>query len=347
MIKSAIYYSIEFFIVLALTMYMAVLLLPYILVFFYTLAAVTFFCFFIKPEKFKSQEGVSPVMMLWRQLSICLNLTAAFAPGRALGIVILDSFGRDPSKISPGHWFDFSVGICGVIGWLVYLISDGHWRLKQARHVRNIATSKAGSAAIGLSEFRGIARQFEDTFFIPHPVGREAILYYQYNELNQGGDHVRKFFVEDETGRVLVDPAGISIHLSFLRTIFENIFFPYPKGSIREIVLSKHRRNRRKIFESEGWLQDGDPVYLLGNVQVNKNASDEAKESERLIITGSKARGYFDEGYFSRRDIDDVFFCSDSYSEKKAERFIMRGFWFNCVLRSVLWISVSSLLILL
>ncbi len=206
------------------------------------------------------------------------------------------------------------IGLSGIVTAAVFVVLNGFWRLRQLRQLENLPTSKVRSVAIGLAELRGVARS---NGLIPEPI------------LTVDPAAAKPFYLEDETGRILIDPAGARLrHWKWAHT-----FAP----RICQIVLT--RRTEGPFQRPRLELHDGDPVYLIGNVQ---------RQGEGLVVRAleEKAhRGFLGRLAFgdrlrvSRRDIQHVFFLSDSNEEGALAH--IRGGLFRLCLASAFWIASS------
>ncbi len=151
--------------------------------------------------------------------------------------------GLDLSRQDWG-WFCVLAGISGVSSNLVYAFIDIPWRVKQIRQVRALPRSKARSAAIGLAEFEGIARTAD---------ADPAV-----SKMDTG--KARPFYLEDETGRIRVDPRD---------------------AAVRPPTTSGMSLQPNEI---EAGIRDGDRVYVIGNVQRRDDAPPGAPDSEHLVV---------------------------------------------------------------
>jgi hypothetical protein len=176
-------------------------------------------------------------------------------------------------------------GICmaaagGLTSWLTLL--------KQSQQIRNLAESKTASAGIGLAEFRGVARKIssgEDKIENSR-MGPDDIIYLSETYSTQHGgelvirEHLARFYLEDETGRILVDPRGAEFWKGVGAPIFEPLRKIYLGGRVERILTQVLPQEIRS-------LRDGDPVYLIGSVEINRSAPADAVDSERLVVRPS------------------------------------------------------------
>ena len=305
----------------------------------------------------------------WRKLilavSIIITILGLFAPCRALMSFLIPHLEKGSNEFIvavvslPGAWFEIATGTAGVLFGLGYL-SDGFWRMKAARQVIHLATSTAASASPGLSEFRGVARLREPLVYGNTPIPPGTVLFYPEAEIdNQGTDLLaewdrtpvfRSFYLEDRSGRILVDPS----HAVMRQSLFHKLL-----GSRAcEIVLTRHKRREKRTVHGgetiefvERWLEDGDPVYLIGNVEELREDPQAAGSSRLIVRVSPQARivdsllNRFNLDLFTRarRDIHDVFFLSDR-DEASARGMMLTSAWLRFLL-AILWITLSIILI--
>jgi len=217
-------------------------------------------------------------------------------------------------KMQTHYVFDWWLGGSGVAVFVIGAFVSWFRNLRVVRQIENLPTSKARSAAVGLAELRGVAWPVS-------PQSREPIL--SWDLRRPGRDIVTPFYLEDETGRILVDPKGAEFSHGSFRFLY----------SVRSILLTP-----RVIGDAPGLvssLMPGDRVYVLGSVEENRGASSDAEDADRLIMrpssdwvkpnllqwmsstTGSKVPG---------GDIHHVFFLSDT-SERTAADVVREATW--------------------
>jgi hypothetical protein len=213
--------------------------------------------------------------------------------------------------------WDIVIGITGLVVVVAWLLLDAFWRLRQARQVENLPTSKARSVALGLVELQGIVRSRDA------PVVSLRWDMFDYLAPKQ---EIVPFHLEDATGRVLVDPRGCRVRAGWVTDIRS-------ASGVREIVLTRRVKKIDKDDSVTRTLMPGDPVYLVGNAEINPEAPSAAVDSERIVIRPSAATTW--DGSLWRflfgairplpgKDIFNVFFLSDT-DEARARRHILRG----------------------
>ena len=290
---------------------------------------------------------------------------AVFAPLRTVVSGIIWFSGFEPlqaslMELSEEGFVDAWMGVFGVsFAILLGLMTWGRG-LRLKSQIENIPTSTVRSAAIGLTEFKGVARPIDDeskrlTEKIVDgekkkpPKGggpkknKEPILYSSLALQSQTVTEIwSRFYLEDETGRILVDPRGADFwdgHGHFLWS------------PIRSLYLEKRRQlNETREVRS---LLPGDPVYVIGSVEENKEAGQDASELDRLILRPSSTLKSTDllrrimlgkDKKSQGTDIYDVFFLTDlqEVNAKDALTKGMKSVW----IWMVAWVALSLPLIL-
>lgn len=167
--------------------------------------------------------------------------------------------------------------VLGGLGAGLFLF--GFMRLRVKRLIEDTPSSKVRSVAMGLTEVSGIARA---KYPMKSPISGADCVYFRFlvekeTRGSRGRSHwstVRQgvstayFYVEDETGKLLVDPMGAEGML---------VRDYYTTDSSGSLFGSKMRY-------SEWYILPGDYVYVLGSVRKFKDAGLDRKErlAERL-----------------------------------------------------------------
>ncbi len=212
---------------------------------------------------------------------------------------------------------DEVIGALIFLGFGVSFFFYGFRHLRNKRLVENIPTSKCRSVAMGLVEVAGRAAG-EAT--VPSLIGQVPCFFSQleierYQRRGKSSRwvtvHKEKlgipFYVEDDTGRVKVDPADAELHVpADVKYTTENgleklvRFFFGDSG--RNQASSEVERRFRSFCESRGVrftgqmrfsecnLSPGDPVYVLGTAVEVAGAED---EQERIIIRKGKHHPWY------------------------------------------------------
>lgn len=86
---------------------------------------------------------------------------------------------------------------------------------------------------------------------------------------------VQPFYLEDDSGRILIDPRGATIQPAWQ---------PNLELGTREIALTRRVEPVTMTCPEIRSLFPGDPVYVIGNVQERPDASADAVGSDRLMV---------------------------------------------------------------
>jgi hypothetical protein len=138
-------------------------------------------------------------------------------------------------------WLCVAAGATGFAANCAFAVLDVPWRLKQMRLVRALPRSRIRSAAAGLAEFEGIARRVS------------------YGS-RDGRPEMQPFYLEDDTGRIRVDPRGVVVR---------------PLGASGFAL---------QVNEVADGIRDGDRVYVIGHAQPLLDEPAEAPWREGLVV---------------------------------------------------------------
>lgn len=141
-------------------------------------------------------------------------------------------------------------GIAAVSIALVY-VRELRWLFLQRQQIRNLATSKARSVALGIAELSGTARKVAAD-------EESSIIMTSYTP--------QPFYLEDDTGRILVDPCSSrglvqNVHMSDIMHL-----------SVSAVALDKDE------------LRDGEPVYVVGTAERREDASVKDVDQDALVV---------------------------------------------------------------
>ena len=312
---------------------------------------------FNQPLAFLKNFRLSDVGSLFRAIIVSpLIAIGIFAPFRAIFLGFLWIFGWTDAWRNSFHdempEFNIVFGLCGVIlgitvGSLVWIRG-----LRLKSQLTNLPTSTIGAAAIGLSELRGIAQprveeDEENTSGKERNVqGKDNAIPVLLNSSWVGDDGkmtgktiCSRFYLEDDTGRILVDPRGVE---------FWDGSGNFLWSPIRSIYLEKHYSEEILPWKSTSMLLPGDSVYVIGNVEEKKDASLDASDADRLVIrpaSGLENTSFFKRLLFGQKtkgkgsDIYNVFFLTD-VTERSAAELLSRGLK-NVWIWMLVWIAAS------
>jgi hypothetical protein len=211
----------------------------------------------------------------------------------------------------------------------LFLIYSGAQRFLLYQKIRNIPTSKVRSAAVGLAELFGKA-YFEGD--MPSPVSRQNCAYWRIKgEYYKPGKHggwrdiynshsSSQFYLEDDTGRMRVEPEGAEIDIPADFTSAGHleaggIFGLFKAKTLDPKVLSFLESNpaARNAFHShkgyelrltEYYIAEGDELYILGTATQRAGAASSIGHENLLMKKGG----------------DGIMYVSDSGERKAAEK---------------------------
>ena len=195
------------------------------------------------------------------------------------------------------------------LGFGVFLFFRAFGWLKSKRLIENVPTSKIRSIAMGLVEVKGRVVPFGDKL-LRSPFTDKGCVYFRFSieeykssgrssrwvTVRKGEDSV-PFFVEDGTGRVLVDPRGAKIEI--LRdNEFRSGFMKDPPEGVKRFLrgsglgfesffgMNKTMRYRESYIEPEEML------YVMGaagdNPFVNEGTAEGGAEDVMISKGGEK-----------------------------------------------------------
>jgi hypothetical protein len=219
------------------------------------------------------------------------------------------------------YWVDVSWGLLGAGTIFLIALADSIRRNRLTRQIEVLPTSKVRSVAIGLVELKGKAVSLKNK-------GSKAPIIREWRESTGDGASLRRtmspFLLDDGTGRILVDPADI-----FIKT--EKMYFSV--GLHQAILREFH--TEKGLTETR--LMPGDQVYVVGNVQSNK---DPKLSRYGDIVVKPKKSSLLSMNFY------DLFFLSNVSEEALLDGFrksVQRG-WQIIILIIALgaWLSVFS-----
>lgn len=175
--------------------------------------------------------------------------------------------------------FFSAVGV--VIG--LYLFFRGFKLLQRKRLIQNTPTSKIRSASLGLVELSGLAT---GPYLMKAPITGTSCYCYRtvaWQEKQSGKNkewtivaeenfHV-PFFLDDNTGRLLIDPRGaeLDLHCDFKCEFSDSMFStddPIP-NSVRTFLARHNVASDRKVRIEEYCLKPKNALYILGTLTEN------------------------------------------------------------------------------
>jgi hypothetical protein len=203
----------------------------------------------------------------------------------------------------------FGVSIGFLIGLGIFI--HGFRMLSRKRLIENIPTSKIRSLALGLVEIAGKVVAFEGTV-MKSPFAQKDCVYYLFKveEYRRQGKNSRwvtvkkgeyrpEFYLQDDTGKVLVDPAGAEINVP-KDFEYNSGLLNDPPARVKEFLkandishdsflgLNKRMRYREYLIEPT------DTVYVMGTAANNPVlAHTEDEHTSKLIIQKGVNQKFF------------------------------------------------------
>lgn len=166
---------------------------------------------------------------------------------------------------------EIAIGMIAILGIIlgVYLFLRGFRLLVRKRLIQNIPSSKVRSASLGEVEISGKAA---GPYTILCPLSQSECFYYKAT-VGDASNRVETlcvpFFVEDETGRVMVDLRGADCQLP---ASFEEQNYVYNLGECAQHFALRHGFSTGAFVRvSEYCVQASDPLFILGTLVENPN----------------------------------------------------------------------------
>lgn len=182
---------------------------------------------------------------------------------------------------SNSSWFVLLAAAGSVAG--VYLFFNGFRLLRFKRMILNTPLSRIHSASIGLVEVTGIP---VGPCVLSAPITGDPCFYYRvraWQWVESGKEHQWKsvldeslfvpFFLEDSTGRVLIDPQGadMDVHKSFSDEVGASIFLTrgLVPPNVRDFLAKRGLVPTEKIKLEERIITKGFPLFVFGTLGEN------------------------------------------------------------------------------
>jgi len=165
----------------------------------------------------------------------------------------------------------------------IYLFYQG-FRLLQRRHlILNTPLSKIRSAPLGLVELSGLA---VGPYTLVSPVAARTCYYYRTLvwEFKQNGKNKQwvkvagecrhvPFFLDDNTGNVMIDPRGaeLDLHLDFQQEFCDSFFTTKEEvpDNVRSLLLRHGVSTSNKIKVEEFCIKPKNALFVLGTIDEN------------------------------------------------------------------------------
>jgi len=182
---------------------------------------------------------------------------------------------------SDGAWIAVAAGVGALLG--IYLFWSGFRKLRFKRLILNTPLSRIRSASIGLVEVNGSP---VGPCVLTAPVTGDPCFYYRVQawQWTESGDKHEwhsvldermyvPFFLDDSSGRVLVDPLGadMDVHRSFFDEVGASIF-RMPEllpPHLRDFLLKRGLVPYEKLKIEEHVIPQGFPLFVFGTLGEN------------------------------------------------------------------------------
>ncbi len=209
-----------------------------------------------------------------------------------------------------------SQGIFQPIAWLVasfcfgiYLFVKGFLLLQRRHLILNTPASKIRSAALGMVEVSG---QAVGPYTMPAPITNRPCYYYrtvvwEWKRQGRSSKWVKvaaecthlPFFLDDNTGRVLVDPHGadLDLHRDFHQQFCDSFFtLKQPAPPNVHGFLSRHGiMTTNKIKVEEFCIKPKNSLFILGTLAENPGLEVSAEpvyESEPAAVAAGRVLSF-------------------------------------------------------
>jgi len=205
--------------------------------------------------------------------------------------------GQSPMELQ----FWCAVGFCAGIGLFVY----GFRLLQRRRLILDTPFSKIRSAAMGMVEISGLAA---GPYTMIAPITARPCYYYrtlvwEWKQHGKNKEWVKvagecmhvPFFVDDNTGRVLVDPRGadLDLHRDFQQEFCDSFFTtkdPAP-DNVRSFLARHGIVTNNKIKVEEFCIKPKNSLFILGTLADNPGlelSPSAVREAETVNSVGSQ-----------------------------------------------------------
>ena len=193
---------------------------------------------------------------------------------------------------------------------------------RKIKLIENLPTSKISSLTSGLVELKGKAKWKEELYA---PISGTPCVFYTYRveqwqhrhgernwiviALGESGENL--FYIEDDTGRVLIDPLFSEISIPINDTQEFPDYNSLPKNLKTLIdeennqLLRSMRSRRGRLMFTETCIKTDQEIYILGTAENNEEATLESSQEDKIVI---------------RRGIENPFFYISNRNEKEITR---------------------------
>jgi hypothetical protein len=180
-------------------------------------------------------------------------------------------------------FFSFILPLAGMaLGVLIFTL--GFELLRQKRLMENIPRSKARSAAMGLVEVQGRAAPY---VWLKSPLTGAECVYYKFlveKYVREGksshwkvvneGCSTNFFYVEDETGKILVDPVEAEMHME---PDYRYTGTDIASGGDTGIFGLSNLYGGQRARYTEWYITPADTIFAIGTIKKWKSAFEDHK----------------------------------------------------------------------
>lgn len=210
------------------------------------------------------------------------NRLPIIGPTGVVGTLLLATLGAAAGSVLADHarpWPELVAAGVGLLG-----LTHALTLFDRRRRVENFPTSRIRSAAVGACEIQGYARA---ALPLRTPYSQMPCVWYEFRVVRRetgsdakervhivtGHSNDHPFYIEDETGRLEVDPTGAQVEVSTVQKLSQVPFSgaPLPPGTRVEIT--------------ERYIPVDQPIWVIGHLQVMGDAAaGEESRMERLRV---------------------------------------------------------------
>lgn len=195
----------------------------------------------------------------------------------------------------------------------IVLFIGGFIILRKKRLIENIPTSKIRSLAMGLVEIVGQVVPVKNKI-LKSPFSERDCVYYRYTiqEYRRSGKNshwvtIKKgerkelFYLKDDTGMVLVDPAGASIEVARDNELHSGMGEDPPESVVRFLAANNIAFEgllglNKTMRYSESYIAPDDNLYIMGTADENPYADDPMAvqgAEDAMIRKGTQEKMYY------------------------------------------------------
>ena len=243
--------------------------------------------------------------------------------------------------------------IYGVVGFFLGLGAFvlGFITLSKKQLISNVPTSKIRSIAMGLVEVYGDAIPENNGLFIT-PFSNRQCLYYNYKIQERRGSgkrahwvtirqetKINNFYIQDETGKVLLNPAGATVDVPFSFTYSSGLLND-PPAEVKNFLKNENLSfegflgiNKTMKFEEKA-IFPNQKLYVLGEAADNPNVAEGTSKQnvEDILIQKGKNEKFF---YISTKSEKEIL------ASMSIKSYLMIGGGILLVVGSIIAIMVS------